>query len=113
MDGTPLEIPYDLEVGQTLPDAETKTKTGMNGMNLMTVTLSISDRKVESKESITTPAGTFECFKITQITKMKTIMAQTFKTEEYYAEGIGMIRTDTFTKNGKLNSRRELVGISE
>ncbi len=113
MEGDPLMIPSKLEVGQTLPDATTKIKTGMNGMSLMSVTLSVTDRKVEGKESITTPAGTFECYKITQTTSMKTIMAKSFTTEEYYAEGVGLVRTNTYKKNGKLDSYQELLSLEK
>ena len=83
----------------------------MSGVNMPSVTMSVTDREVESKETITTPAGTYECFKITQTTKIKSIVGQTFKTAEYYSEGVGMIRTDTFSKNGKLESRRELLSL--
>lgn len=113
LEGTPLELPYNLEVGQTLPDATTKIKTGMNGMNLMSVTMSVTDRKVESKETITTPAGTYECLKISQTTSMKTIMSKTFHTVDYYAEGVGLIRSETYSKNGKLESTRELLSLVE
>lgn len=113
MDGEPIEIPYDLKVGQTLPDATTKIKSGVNGMSLLTVTMSVTDRKVEAKESITTPAGTFECFKISQTSTVKTIVSKTFNVVEYYAAGTGLIRSETFSKNGKLESRRDLLSITE
>jgi hypothetical protein len=113
LEGTPLEIPYDLKVGQTLPDATTKVKTGVNGMNLMSVTMSITDRNVEAKEKITTPAGTFDCFKISQTTSMKTIISKTFTTVDYYAEGVGLVRSETYSKNGKLESSRELLSLTE
>ena len=113
MEGDPLMIPSDLTVGQTLPDATTKIKSGMNGMSLMTVTLSVTDRKVEGKETITTPAGSFECYKITQTTSMKTIMSKSFTTEEFYAEGVGLVRTNTYKKNGKLESYQELLSLEK
>ncbi|PHN08549.1 TapB family protein [Flavilitoribacter nigricans] len=113
MEGDPLMIPSALKAGQTLPDATTKIKTGMNGMSLMTVTLSVTDRKVEGMETITTPAGTFECYKITQTTSMKTIMSKSFTTEEFYAEGVGLVRSNTYKKNGKLESYQELLSLEK
>jgi hypothetical protein len=113
MEGDPLMIPSNLKVGQSLPDATTKIKTGMNGMSLMTVTLSVTDRKVEGMETITTPAGTFECYKITQTTSMKTIMSKSFTTEEFYAAGVGLVRTNTYKKNGKLESYQELLSLEK
>lgn len=113
LEGTPLELPYDLKVGQTLPDATTKIKTGMNGMNLMSVTMSVTDRKVEAKETITTAAGTYECLKISQTMSMKTIMSKTFHTVDYFAEGVGLIRSETYNKKGKLESTRDLLSLTE
>lgn len=113
IEGEGMELPNQLEVGQTLPDATTEVKTAMNGLNLMTVTISITDRKVEGKETITTPAGTFECFKIRQTSTVKTIMKKSFESVDYLAPGTGMVRSDTFAKNGKLDSRRELLSLKK
>lgn len=113
MEGDALQIPAKLTAGETLPDAETKIKTGMNGMSLMSMTLSITDRKVEGKESITTPAGTFECYKITQTTSMKSIMSKSYQSVEYYAEGVGLVQSETYDKKGKLENKQVLLSIEE
>lgn len=113
MEGDPLILPPKLEAGQTLPDATSRIKTGMNGMNLMTVTISVTDRKVEGKESVTTPAGTFDCYKISQTTHVKTIMGKTFQSVEYYAEGVGLVQSETYGKNGKLEGKQVLLRLEE
>lgn len=113
MEGEPLLLPAKLEAGQTLPDATSKIKTAMNGMNLMSVNISVTDRKVEGKESITTPAGTFECYKISQTTHVKTIMGKTYQSVEYYAEGVGLVQSETYGKNGKLEGKQVLLSLEE
>lgn len=58
-----LELPSGLSAGQTLKDGKV-TVTAVGGPIPMKMTVTISDRKVEGKETITTPAGTFDAFKI-------------------------------------------------
>lgn len=113
MEGDPLTLPAKLTAGESLPDATTKIKTGMNGMNLMSMTLSVTDRKVEGKETITTPAGTFECYKITQTTNIKTIVGKTYQSVEYFAEGVGLVQSETYDKKGKLESKQVLLSLEE
>lgn len=45
-------------------------ETDNKGMK-QTLTLDVINRKVEGKEKITTPAGSWDCYKITNSTKMK------------------------------------------
>lgn len=59
------EFPTSLNVGDHLKDATTTMETtGSNGMTFV-MTVKITDRIVAGKETITTPAGTWDCFKIT------------------------------------------------
>jgi hypothetical protein len=110
MEGTFLEFPENIEVGQTLKDGMIEGKMMMEGnpasMN-MTMTVKILNRKIESEESITTPAGTFSCFKIsydlesgTEIMGINTSV--TLKGIDYLAEDIGVIKTESYNRKGKL-----------
>ena len=74
----------------------------------MTMTIKILNRKVESKESITTPAGTFSCFKITYDMESSTkIMGMNTNVKlssiDYLAEGIGVVKTESYDKKGELS----------
>jgi len=111
MKGDYLEIPKNLEAGQTLKDGMIEGKMIMEdnpAMANMTMTIKILNRKVESKESITTPAGTFSCFKITydmesstKVMGMNTNM--TLSSVDYLAEGVGVVRTESYDKKGELS----------
>ncbi len=68
--GTNLEIPNDINVGDELPDANVTIKMNISGMN-MTVKTDITNREVLGMETIETPAGTFECYVLTQTTPPK------------------------------------------
>lgn len=105
-----IEYPTSMDVGDQLKDA--KMHLDMDGANGMkqTVDMEVTDRKVLGKEKITTAAGTWDCFKITQKTKMriKTMgigMPMNIDATEWYAPGFGIVKTES--KHGKT----EIVSI--
>jgi hypothetical protein len=108
-----LEFPPDLTEGQTLKDAsfEMIAKNSPIPMNL---NFTITDRKVEGRESVTTPAGTFNCFKISEITHTKMMISNNeFKTVQYLAEKYGSVKTETYRSNGKLMGYSLLTRFEE
>ncbi len=97
--------PGNLSVGQKLPDASMHGEGGMAGIT-MTFDTDIINRKVESKENITVPAGTFEAFKITydMDINIKSVMKmnQEMSTISYRSPKVLWdIKTETYRK-GKL-----------
>jgi hypothetical protein len=103
IDAKDLEMPTALEIGMSLPDGSLVIKGAMNGMTMMTMTVEITNRKVEGKESITTSAGTFECYKISESSTMKMgFMNKTSSSVQYFAPKYGVVRSEFFDKNGKL-----------
>jgi len=99
-----LEIPNSLSVGQTLKEG-TITITTSNSPILMNMSVKITDRKVVGKESITTPAGTFECYKITSKstvnTKMGIGMTFNYTTVEWLAPKVAVVKSESY-RNDKL-----------
>lgn len=99
-----LEIPNDLSVGQTLKDGSI-TVTTTNSPIPMNMSVNITDRKVVAKESVTTPAGTFECYKITSNstvnTKMGIGMTFNFSTVEWLAPKVAVVKSESY-RNDKL-----------
>ena len=93
-----LEYPASMKAGDQLKDANFKM-TGENGPMTYTLTMNITDRKVEGKESVTTTAGTWDCFKISSKTKIVIKMAinipTNFESTEWYAPGFGTVKTET------------------
>ncbi|SIT12650.1 hypothetical protein SAMN05421766_1124 [Zobellia uliginosa] len=111
--GTDIELPNDLSVGQQLNDANVTVAMSMSGIN-MNVSVDQTNRKVEKRESVTTPAGTFDCYLITENHMTKT-MGATIETSTklWLAEGIGMVRQESYKKNGSLMSRTELTRFTK
>lgn len=100
--GTDIELPNDLSVGQDLADAEIRMSINMNGIG-MNMAVNQTGRKVEKKETVTTPAGTFDCFVVTQKT-ISTMMGtnQEVDSRLWLAEGVGMIKQESYRPNGSL-----------
>jgi len=107
--GDDLQLPSNLKPGQTLPDASAQIKAGTGGVSLIKMSVTIRDRKVVAKETIQTAAGKFECIKMTHITETKMLGTKAIETVTWYAEGVGMIRQETYDKKGALENKMELT----
>ena len=113
MTGTDIELPNNLEVGQQLADANVVAKMNMSGIK-MNIEVNTIDRKVLSKESVTTPAGTFDCYVLSETIASKTMGANIqINSKTWLSEGIGMVKNETYNKKGNLNSRTELSKFSK
>ncbi len=112
MSGTNIEFPNNLEVGQTLKDANLKMTMNMSGIK-MNMSIDMLNRKVDAKESVTTAAGTFDCFALSYNTEMKMGMKINYKIKEWIAEGVGVVKSETYNKKGKSMGYSELTSITK
>ena len=106
-----LEIPSSLSVGDQLKDGslEMKMNASGGGMTLMSFNTYITNRKVEGRESVTTPAGTFECFIISSEIQAKSgFINMNYESKEWIAENVGVVRSESYRK-GKLEGYTELT----
>ena len=99
-----LDIPKNAQPGTKLKDGKVTMNIKNGGMPLMNMTINIFNRKIEGTETITTPAGTFDCLKITYDSETKMIATIRNSTTEYYAKNAGMVKSESYNKNGKLTS---------
>jgi hypothetical protein len=107
--GTDIELPNDLNVGQDLADANVAMTIKMTGMN-MTIKVDQLNRKVDKKESITTPAGTFDCYVLSQENVSETMgVKQIMPSKLWLAEGVGMVKQETYNKKGELSNQMQLT----
>jgi len=112
--GTDVELPNNLSVGQELPDANMTVKMKMGGAINMNTNVETINRKVEKQESVTTPAGTFDCYVIYSETRTKMMMTnQTFPSRTWLAEGVGMVKQESYNKKGKLMGSMLLTQFSK
>ncbi|TMM52225.1 hypothetical protein FEE95_21295 [Maribacter algarum] len=113
MTGTDIELPNNLEVGQQLAEANVVAKMNMSGIK-MNIEVNTIDRKVLSKETVTTPAGTFECYVLIETIASKTMGANIqINSKTWLSEGIGMVKNETYSKKGNVNSKTVLAKFSK
>lgn len=122
-EASPVEYPIDVKEGQTLPDADGEMKIEAKGKT-MTVKYHFKERKVEAKEDVTTAAGTFSCFKVSntiesemempgmteQMKKAMEMMKDKMKMSSvtWFAPSFGVVKSEMYL-NGKMQSRNEIV----
>ena len=109
--GTNVVIPNDLSVGQTLPDASMTMDIDMGGIN-MSMNVMMTDRTVDGLETITTAAGSFECYVISYTSNIKMGMNRTGKAKQWLAKGVGMVKQEDYNKKGKLTGTSVLTEFS-
>jgi hypothetical protein len=95
-----IDYPATIKEGDKLPDGNMQMDYTMEGGMAASIEIIITERIVGGKESITSPAGTWECFKITSNQKIISKIAGMgipFKTDvtEWYAPGVGVIKTES------------------
>lgn len=108
-----MEMPSDMSVGQTLPDASITAVISNQGIKMITMTINITNRTVEAIEDITTPAGTFECYKLTYDIHTKMMFKIEAHAVEWLSEDVGQVRTESYNKKGKLQSYSVLTGLKK
>ena len=94
-----IEYPNNMNVGDNLKNATMHMDMDNNGMK-QSIDMEVFDRKVEAKEKITTPAGSWDCYKISFKSKMKIKtmginMPMNIEGVEYFAPGFGIVKTQS------------------
>lgn len=112
MSGTDLLYPNNLSVGQSLPDADVLMTVKMPPMN-MKMNMNFYNRKVQGNESVTTPAGTFDCYVITYDSEAKMGFKMTNSNKLWLSEGFGMVKSETYNKKGALVGKSVLTSFTE
>ena len=113
IDGEGMAYPSNLKVGMKLPDVSQTIDIILEGMGMMKTTMTAYDREVLGKENITTAAGTFECFKISNSFTIKMVVSSSFTTITYFNSEIGTVKSEFYNRNGKLKSYSEVIEFSK
>jgi len=113
VDSKDMVYPASLSAGQSLPDASIKISAATGGVALMNLVVTVANRKVAGTESVTVPAGTFECYKITYDVETKMMFKINTSVIEYVNKGVGNVKTESFDKKGKMLSSSVLSEVSK
>ena len=104
-----IEYPANMNVGDQLKDGQFNMDYESASGLKSSIEISITDRKVEGKESATTPAGTWECFKISSKNRITSRIAGigipiNLAVTEWYAPGFGVVKTESKTGKTEITS---------
>lgn len=109
--GNELQIPLNPQPGDVLPDASVEMALKMGFVNMKTMA-ELTNRKVEAMEDVQVKAGTFSAYRLSCDVNASAMGIKTkSKNVDWYAKGIGTIKTETYDKNGNLQSHTELMEI--
>lgn len=115
-DFTPVAIAYPqgMQVNQKLPDGKLGVKVRSSTVAITQMSMLATNRKVEAIEKITTPAGTFDCFKITyqyvlELDAMGMPLRDVYNVEEFFSLEHGLIKCQFTNKRGKKAKGLELI----
>ena len=110
--GNNMEIPSNPQPGDVLPDANIEMALKMGFINMKMSAL-VTNRKVETIEDITVKAGTFKGYKFTSEVN-SSAMGIKIKSNniDWYAKGVGVVKSENYDKNGKLQSHTELISLN-
>jgi hypothetical protein len=102
-----MELPNNLSPGQVLPEARATITFKIQGAPMTMTQEMIVKRTVEAKETITTPAGTFETYRIAETTttsmgRMGSGPTFTSNSKSWIARGIGVVKNEAYNKKGKV-----------
>lgn len=110
--GNNMEIPVVPVPGTAMPDANVTMSLKMGFINMKTAVV-LTNRKVEAIEDIAVPAGTFNSFKFSSDVNTTVLgIKANYTTKEWYAYGVGIIKSETYDKKGEIQSSMQLVELS-
>jgi len=99
-----------LKVGQKLPDAHMEL-VAKNGPLKINGKFSLENRNVAATEKVTCPAGTFDCFLITADHNFKMLIGGQYFIKQWITPEVGLIKQETYNKNGKMLGYSELTKL--
>ncbi len=126
---TDLDFPINFTTGDKLPDATLTVDIQRRGLGIKT-TVSYVNRKVEGKESVTTTAGTWTCYKITSdivsktdmtggVNKSNPAVADMMNKQQpakksiiWFAPDFGLVRMDMYTGD-ELTTRTDITAVKK
>lgn len=107
-----MHMPANLKAGDALDDGQMTIKvSSKQGFPIMTMTVKVYNRKVEAIENMTTPAGSFECAKITYNLDTKVGLSMNLKGVEWVSKNVGVVRSESYNSKGKLQGYTLLTSI--
>ena len=102
-----LVLKRQAKAGESMPDRSYSLIA-----NMLKNEITISGATYMGEERISTTAGKFDCLKISYLKRTKVLLkSTTHRINEWYAEGIGLVKSESFDMKGKPTGKTLLVKI--
>lgn len=93
--------------GESIPD-----RTYSLISNMLKNEVNISGAAYMGEEKVSTTAGKFDCIKISYLKRTKIVLkTETVRVTEWYAEGIGLVKSESYNTKGEPDGKTILVKI--
>lgn len=93
--------------GESIPD-----RTYSLISNMLKNEINISGAAYMGEEKVSTTAGKFDCIKISYLKRIKIVLkTETVRVTEWYAEGIGLVKSESYNTKGEPDGKTILVKI--
>lgn len=93
--------------GESIPD-----RTYSLISNMLKNEINISGAAYIGEEKVSTTAGKFDCIKISYLKRTKIVLkTETVRVTEWYAEGIGLVKSESYNTKGEPDGKTILVKI--
>lgn len=93
--------------GESIPD-----RTYSLISNMLKNEINISGAAYMGEEKVSTTAGKFDCIKISYLMRTKIVLkTETVRVTEWYAEGIGLVKSESYNTKGEPDGKTILVKI--
>lgn len=80
--------------------------------NMLKNEINISGAAYMGEEKVSTTAGKFDCIKISYLKRTKIVLkTETVRVTEWYAEGIGLVKSESYNTKGEPDGKTILVKI--
>lgn len=93
--------------GESIPD-----RTYSLIFNMLKNEINISGAAYMGEEKVSTTAGKFDCIKISYLKRTKIVLkTETVRVTEWYSEGIGLVKSESYNTKGEPDGKTILVKI--
>lgn len=102
-----FSIKKHASAGESIPD-----RTYSLISNMLKNEINISGAAYMGEEKVSTTAGKFDCIKISYLKRTKIVLkTETLRVTEWYAEGIGLVKSESYNTKGEPDGKTILVKI--
>lgn len=113
-----LVYPVSLHAGDSLEDGYMEMNLMKGLKTISRIDLSVTDRRVEGIDPIRTPAGAWNCYRISYTARLRTTLLGigiplVYRYTEWFAPGFGLVKLQAYGKKHRISGSSELVSIGE